>query len=143
MCREMTALCHEITAWFRETTVPADVVDDEEDDDWKSWGRTKRDNPPDKEPPFEIGNGPIDMSKVMNQQKAGPQLTFARLRPDPSRTKVRTPVLCNECAVLCNECAVVCYDCAVIFKVCAVLSNGPAVLSNGCALTLGQILGRV
>jgi len=64
-----------------------DVVDDEEDDDWKSWGRTKRDNPPDKEPPFEIGNGPIDMSKVMNQQKAGPQLTFARLRPDPTRTK--------------------------------------------------------
>uniref|UniRef100_A0A7S0N8F7 Mesoderm development candidate 2 n=1 Tax=Pyramimonas obovata TaxID=1411642 RepID=A0A7S0N8F7_9CHLO len=66
----------------------SDVVDDEEDEEWQDWGRRKKKEPEvEQEAPFEIGNGPIDVKKLMNQQAKGPQLTFARLRPDPTRTK--------------------------------------------------------
>jgi hypothetical protein len=42
-------------------------------------------------PAIELNNGPIDVSKLMKRQAAGPQLAFARLRPDPTgqRTQVR------------------------------------------------------
>jgi len=65
----------------------SDVVDDEEDEEWKNWGKKKEPVEDKEDIGFEIGNGPIDVSKLMNKQASGPQLAFARLRPDPKRTK--------------------------------------------------------
>lgn len=65
-----------------------DVADDEEDDAFAAWGRSK---PREAEPG---GGGPqamdvdeggnIDVAKLMKKQASGPQLTFARLVPDPA-----------------------------------------------------------
>ena len=41
----------------------------------------------------------------MNQQAKGPQLTFARLRPDPKRTKVRFLYQLSRGGLLLVECA--------------------------------------
>ena len=67
------------------------VVDDEEDEDFAAWGRNKvREEADDGG----VGGGPqamdvaaggnIDVAKLMKKQAAGPQLTFARLKPDPT-----------------------------------------------------------
>ena len=70
----------------------ADVEDNEEDDEWRAWGESRK-SPVQEEPmpAIELNNGPIDVSKLMKRQAAGPQLAFARLRPDPTgqRTQVR------------------------------------------------------
>jgi hypothetical protein len=69
----------------------ADVEDDEEDDEWRAWGESRR-TPVEEEPmpELELNGGPIDVSKLMKRQASGPQLAFARLRPDPTgqRTQV-------------------------------------------------------
>jgi hypothetical protein len=69
-----------------------DVEDDEEDDEWRAWGEKK---PMQQEPmpEIELNGGPIDVAKLMQRQAAGPQLAFARLRPDPTRSQVSLPTL--------------------------------------------------
>lgn len=68
------------------------VVDDEEDEDFAAWGR----NRVKEDAPGGVGGGGgpqamdvdaggnIDVAKLMKKQASGPQLTFARLKPDPA-----------------------------------------------------------
>ena len=62
------------------------VIDDEEDEDFAAWGRNKvREQGDDAPQAMDLGpDGKIDVSKLMKKQAAGPQLTFARLKPDPT-----------------------------------------------------------
>lgn len=58
----------------------SDVVDDEEDEAFAAWGRPKERHVEDELDP----SGDIDIAKLMKKQASGPQLTFARLFPDPA-----------------------------------------------------------
>ena len=65
------------------------VWDDEEDDDFKSWGEEKFGRQPvdgaDDAPLFDA-NGQMDpksLAKLQERSRAGPQLTFVKLHPDP------------------------------------------------------------
>lgn len=65
------------------------VVDDEEDEDFAAWGRqrVKDDGSSSADGPQAMDvdeGGQIDVSKLMKKQASGPQLTFARLKPDPT-----------------------------------------------------------
>jgi len=70
-----------------------DVEDNEEDDEWRAWGESRK-SPGEEEPmpAIELNNGPIDVSKLMKRQAAGPQLAFARLRPDPTGQRTQAKV---------------------------------------------------
>lgn len=60
-----------------------DVVDDEEDDDWREWGTAKK--RPDFDPP------PTDFTKMGEMQEGnikGPVFGFVKLRPGTPRTSV-------------------------------------------------------
>eukprot|EP00239_Pterosperma_sp_CCMP1384_P003392 CAMPEP_0197845772 /NCGR_PEP_ID=MMETSP1438-20131217/2657_1 /TAXON_ID=1461541 /ORGANISM="Pterosperma sp., Strain CCMP1384" /LENGTH=193 /DNA_ID=CAMNT_0043457197 /DNA_START=70 /DNA_END=651 /DNA_ORIENTATION=+ len=68
------------------------VEDDEEDEEWKKWGEWNHDR---EEEPMEgmtLGDGPIDVEKLMAKQRSGPQLAFARLKP-ADRTQADTDQL--------------------------------------------------
>jgi len=63
-------------------------VDDEEDEDWKDWGRVNKPEVEPNEAGFDLGGGPVDVASLMTKQaRGGPQLAFARLVQDPKRTK--------------------------------------------------------
>eukprot|EP01018_Ginkgo_biloba_P034335 Gb_40949 [translate_table: standard] len=69
-----------------------DVVDDEEDDAWKEWGKPKSKNPPAFDPPPDITD--IDPSQIqteMLKRHFGPSIGFVKLRLDVPRTKLVEP----------------------------------------------------
>ena len=63
----------------------ADVVDDEEDEDWKAWGR----KPEKKKEPLDLNNMSKEQLMMMSGGGggSGPQMVFIHLRDDPKRTK--------------------------------------------------------
>lgn len=67
-----------------------DVVDEEEDDGWREWGKAKKH--PDFDPP------PSDFAKMglHGGQITGPVFGFVKLRPGTPRT----PVISFRCAIL-------------------------------------------
>ena len=82
-----------------------DVMDDEEDADFRDWGAAGRRStrgaepgPSDESPSPEDGlptkpDGSPDVDAILASQNRGPQLTFARLRPDPNRVKADVDAL--------------------------------------------------
>lgn len=77
-----------------------DVEDDEEDEEWKEWGKPKKPEVPPNTKGFDLNGGPVDVQNLMAGQSQGPQLTFARLRPDPDRTEEDTKEIGNMWAAL-------------------------------------------
>eukprot|EP00899_Mesostigma_viride_P023793 jgi/Mesvir1/4599/Mv15826-RA.1 len=68
----------------------SDVIDDEEDDEWKNWGKKKgkpkKAEAPPADEPFDPNN--FDVSSIMNKRDKGPWMGFAKLKAtDPPRTK--------------------------------------------------------
>jgi len=73
----------------------SDTVDSEEDDDFAAWGRPKVKEDAaggaDGGIPMDAG-GKVDVKKLLKKQASGPQLTFARLVPDPTGTRTLADV---------------------------------------------------
>lgn len=65
-----------------------DVVDDEEDEAWREWGRKK--TAPDLDPPRDFSDmDPAQIqAEIMRRQPVGPAYGFVKLRLGVSRTKV-------------------------------------------------------
>ena len=63
-----------------------DIVDNEEDEDWKKWGKSKE-----IPLPFDLSSGKMDLDAMQTYTQAkmkGPASGFIKLRPDPERTEV-------------------------------------------------------
>ena len=66
-----------------------DVVDNEEDEEWKAWGKPKQKPPPPFDPPPDLSN--LDASKIqeeMLKRHMGTAMGFVKLRLGVPRTKV-------------------------------------------------------
>lgn len=71
-----------------------DVVDDEEDEAWKEWGKKISTKPEFDPPPDDFSN--MDISKMQSEmlkRQSGPVFGFAKLRLGPRRTPVRNLLL--------------------------------------------------
>ena len=86
-----------------------DVVDSEEDDAWKEWGKTK----PAEEAPTDEDLDTPDASEIAKVLQGGPPIGFIKLRYNPDRTMVRFRVtrknlLCHMIRplVICDDCKV-------------------------------------
>ena len=68
-----------------------DVVDDEEDEAWKEWGKKKSTTRPQFDPPpDDFSNMDVaEMQAEMLKRQGGPVFGFAKLRIGPRRTPVR------------------------------------------------------
>lgn len=62
-----------------------DVVDDEEDDDWREWGKTKKQPELDPPPPDFTKMG---LHEMQGREIMGPVFGFVKLRPGTLRTPV-------------------------------------------------------
>ncbi|XP_051127351.1 uncharacterized protein LOC127248828 [Andrographis paniculata] len=71
-----------------------DVVDDEEDEDWREWGRTKTETDFDPPPDFTTMNLQ-EMQDEMMKRQLGPVFGFVKLRPG----RRRTPEMVSETAM--------------------------------------------
>ena len=63
-----------------------DIVDNEEDEDWKQWGKPKE-----IPIPFDLSSGKMNLDAMQMYTQAklkGPATGFVKLRPDPERTMV-------------------------------------------------------
>lgn len=71
-----------------------DVVDDEEDEAWREWGR-KKTTRYDLEPPPDFSNmDPAQIqAEIMKRQPVGPAYGFVKLRLGVSRTKEEIPTI--------------------------------------------------
>lgn len=67
-----------------------DVVDDEEDDEWRSWGasRSRGDDGP---PPDLSRMDPAALQAELLRGQTGPSFGFVKLRPGTRRSRVRIP----------------------------------------------------
>lgn len=65
-----------------------DVVDDEEDDDWREWGKTKKQPEFDPPPTDFTKMGVQEMQDEMMKRQLGPVFGFVKLRPGTPRTPV-------------------------------------------------------
>lgn len=68
-----------------------DVVDDEEDEAWKEWGRKKQTDEQSRPPPPDLSK--MDVSEIqaeMMKRHVGPSLGFVKLRPGAPRSRVHS-----------------------------------------------------
>ncbi|KAI3444523.1 hypothetical protein Pfo_001188 [Paulownia fortunei] len=72
-----------------------DVVDDEEDDAWREWGKTKKQPDFDPPPTDFTKMGLQEMQEEMMKRQQGPVFGFVKLRPGTPRT----PELVSEIAM--------------------------------------------
>ena len=79
-----------------------DIIDDEEDDDWKNWGKKK------PNPSHEFDLNPSDFDKMepaqiqaeMMKHQTGPVFGFVKLRLGVQRTPVSHILYCFQCVQL-------------------------------------------
>lgn len=65
-----------------------DVLDDEEDEDWKAWGKPKPKPAPAFDPPPDLSNlNPSQIQEEMLKRHYGTAMGFVKLRLDVRRTK--------------------------------------------------------
>jgi len=65
-----------------------DVVDDEEDEAWKEWGKPKSKSPPPFDPPPDMtGMDPSQIQSEMLKRHIGPSFGFVKLRLGVPRTR--------------------------------------------------------
>lgn len=65
-----------------------DVVDDEEDEQWKAWGKPKPKPPPPFDPPPDLSNlQPSQIQEEMLKRQYGTSMGFVKLRLDVRRNK--------------------------------------------------------
>eukprot|EP00854_Cymbomonas_tetramitiformis_P010418 gene10418-12321_t len=71
-----------------------DVVDNEEDEAWKEFGRDAGTFDPTKPDPDPIdwSQPTVDVAKLLKKQQRGPQLAFARLKPDDTGKRTKEDV---------------------------------------------------
>ncbi|XP_074586559.1 uncharacterized protein LOC141842240 [Curcuma longa] len=70
-----------------------DVVDDEEDEDWKRWGQ-KRTAKADLQPPPDFSRmSPSEIQEEIMKSHTGPSLGFVKLRPGVTRSSDDVPVI--------------------------------------------------
>ncbi|WOL05810.1 hypothetical protein Cni_G14541 [Canna indica] len=69
-----------------------DVVDDEEDEEWKRWGQRKT-TMPDLPPPDFSTMSPLEIQAEMMKRHTGPSLGFVKLRPGVPRSRENVPVI--------------------------------------------------
>lgn len=70
-----------------------DVVDDEEDDEWRSWGASRSRGPSrgDGPPPDLSRMDPAALQAELLRGQTGPSFGFVKLRPGTPRSRVRIP----------------------------------------------------
>ncbi|KAM0938904.1 putative LRP chaperone MESD [Dioscorea sansibarensis] len=71
-----------------------DVVDDEEDEDWKQWGlpKTTQDEAP--KPPVDFSKMSLEeMQAEITRSQTGPFFGFVKLRPGVSRSREDVPLI--------------------------------------------------
>ncbi|KAJ7120659.1 hypothetical protein O6H91_Y564500 [Diphasiastrum complanatum] len=74
-----------------------DVVDDEEDEEWKAWGKPKPKEPPPFDPPPDLSEmQPQQIQAEMLKRHFGPSMGFVKLRLDVPRTKEETPRIAKK-----------------------------------------------
>ncbi|EFJ10320.1 hypothetical protein SELMODRAFT_427257 [Selaginella moellendorffii] len=73
-----------------------DVVDDEEDEEWKMWGKKAVSKPVFDPPPDFTGMTPDQIQAEMMKRHIGPAMGFVKLRLDVPRSKEELPELAKK-----------------------------------------------
>ncbi|KAL3689253.1 hypothetical protein R1sor_015562 [Riccia sorocarpa] len=114
-----------IVLWFpvveagkRRVHIPddlADVVDNEEDDDWKQWGKptTIRGSEIGPPPAFTDGMDVRDYQRELIKREFGPSMGFAKLRIDVPRELDEAPRIATKWADLLKTGSINCHIVAV------------------------------
>ncbi|KAG0454388.1 hypothetical protein HPP92_025692 [Vanilla planifolia] len=86
----------EAAAGNRRVSVPddlSDVVDNEEDEEWKKWGQKATRSEDTLPPPDFSKMNPAEIQVEMMKRLTGPAFGFVKLKPDVSRSRDDVPMI--------------------------------------------------
>ncbi|XP_039138510.1 uncharacterized protein LOC120275857 [Dioscorea cayenensis subsp. rotundata] len=87
----------EVSEAKRRVSIPDeldDVVDDEEDEDWKQWGQPKTTKDEASEPPVDFSKMSLEeMQAEISRSQTGPSFGFVKLRLGVTRSREDVPLI--------------------------------------------------